>query len=119
MSATIALLRAAGGRRRSPTDRGSCDNQPPSLAKATLKVSALSSSPQYPAGPDSTSSFVMGDEKRRPSFALIRRLTDTLRMWRQREKERAELARMSLYELRDIGLSTSDRWREVNKPFWR
>jgi uncharacterized protein YjiS (DUF1127 family) len=119
MSATIAPLRAAGGRRRTPADRGSCANQPPSLAGATLKVTALSSSPLYPAGPAPTTSLVMGDEKRRLSFALIRRLTDTLRMWRQREKERAELARMSLYELHDIGLSTSDRWREVNKPFSR
>ena len=61
MSATIALLRAAGGRRRSPADRGSCANQPPALAGATLKVSVLSYSPQYPADPHSTTSLVMGD----------------------------------------------------------
>jgi len=40
-------------------------------------------------------------------------------LWRQRARERAELARMSEYELKDIGLGNcAARW-EINKPFWR
>ena len=42
-----------------------------------------------------------------------------LRTWRRRARERAELARMSDAELHDIGISSTDRWAEINKPFWR
>jgi uncharacterized protein YjiS (DUF1127 family) len=44
---------------------------------------------------------------------------ETLHVWRRRARERAELARFSERELRDIGLSASDAQREVDKPFWR
>jgi uncharacterized protein YjiS (DUF1127 family) len=53
------------------------------------------------------------------TLSVITRLTGKLRTWRQRARERAELARMSQTELRDIGVSSSDRWEEINKPFWR
>jgi uncharacterized protein YjiS (DUF1127 family) len=36
-----------------------------------------------------------------------------------RRTERAFLATMNEIELRDMGLSSADRWREVNKPFWQ
>lgn len=43
----------------------------------------------------------------------------TLQAWRERAHGRAQLARMSEVELRDIGLSRTDAWYETNKPFWR
>ena len=39
--------------------------------------------------------------------------------WRQRAKERRELATLDARTLRDLGLSASDVNFEVNKPFWR
>lgn len=53
------------------------------------------------------------------ALSLISRLTAKLRTWRQRKRERAELARMSQAELHDIGVSSADRWKEISKPFWR
>jgi uncharacterized protein YjiS (DUF1127 family) len=53
------------------------------------------------------------------ALSLTSRLTGKLRTWRQRERERAELARMSQTELHDIGVSSSDHWMEISKPFWR
>ncbi len=41
------------------------------------------------------------------------------RRWRNRARQRAELARMSDREFRDIGISRARVWREVSKPFWR
>jgi uncharacterized protein YjiS (DUF1127 family) len=49
----------------------------------------------------------------------ISRLAGKLRTWRQRQRERTELARMSQAELHDIGLSSSEHWAEISKPFWR
>ena len=54
-----------------------------------------------------------------PAMSLISHLTGKLRTWRQRERERAELGRMSQAELHDIGVSSADQWEEINKPFWR
>jgi len=54
-----------------------------------------------------------------PTMSLISRLTGTLRTWRRRVEERAELARMSQAELHDIGVSSADQWVEISKPFWR
>jgi uncharacterized protein YjiS (DUF1127 family) len=43
----------------------------------------------------------------------------TLRLWRRRAQERSQLARFSVRELRDIGLSTADAQCEIGKPAWR
>ena len=40
-------------------------------------------------------------------------------LWRRRARERTELARMSEYELKDIGLGRCAARYEINKPFWR
>jgi uncharacterized protein YjiS (DUF1127 family) len=53
------------------------------------------------------------------ALSLISRLTGAFQAFRQRERDRVELARMSSYELHDIRLSSSDRWAEISKPFWR
>jgi uncharacterized protein YjiS (DUF1127 family) len=42
-----------------------------------------------------------------------------LQSWRRRARERDELARMSDGDLRDIGVTSAERWTEVNKPCWR
>lgn len=42
-----------------------------------------------------------------------------LRMWRQRQRQRAELARLDARDLRDFGMSQGDAWREAEKWFWQ
>jgi uncharacterized protein YjiS (DUF1127 family) len=42
-----------------------------------------------------------------------------LQSWRRRAREREELARMSDGELHDIGVTSAERWAEINKPWWR
>jgi uncharacterized protein YjiS (DUF1127 family) len=42
-----------------------------------------------------------------------------LQSWRRRARERDELARMSDGELHDIGVTSAERWAEINKPCWR
>jgi len=54
-----------------------------------------------------------------PTLSRISRLMGKLRTWRRRQQERAELARMSQVELHDIGVSSSERWTETHKSFWR
>ena len=56
----------------------------------------------------------------------IRALSDTgghvvatLREWRRRSRERAELAALDDRTLKDIGLSRADAEFLSNKPFWR
>ena len=39
--------------------------------------------------------------------------------WRQRSRERAELAQIDSRGLRDIGLTPAEAAYEINKPFWR
>jgi uncharacterized protein YjiS (DUF1127 family) len=43
----------------------------------------------------------------------------TLREWRRRAQDRAELARLDNRMLRDIGLTRCDAEFLSNKPFWR
>jgi uncharacterized protein YjiS (DUF1127 family) len=42
-----------------------------------------------------------------------------LRLWRQRRRERDELARMTELELKDLGLVPADRRSLLNAPFWK
>ena len=49
----------------------------------------------------------------------LSRIFATLRKWRQRSRERAELARLDDRMLCDIGITRCDVWDEINKPFWR
>lgn len=51
--------------------------------------------------------------------ASLKRCAALLGEWDARRRERAFLATMNEVELRDMGLSSADRWREVNKPFWQ
>jgi uncharacterized protein YjiS (DUF1127 family) len=49
----------------------------------------------------------------------FRRAAETVGVWHERRRGRAELARMSPYELRDIGISRGEASLEAQKPFWR
>jgi uncharacterized protein YjiS (DUF1127 family) len=49
----------------------------------------------------------------------LSRIFVTPHQWRQRRRERAELARLDDRMLRDIGITPGDVWHEINKPFWR
>ena len=51
--------------------------------------------------------------------ASLKRCAALLEEWEARSRERAFLATLKETELRDMGLSSADRWREVNKPFWQ
>jgi uncharacterized protein YjiS (DUF1127 family) len=46
------------------------------------------------------------------------RLPHIIRQWFMRVNSRRQLAMLSDYELRDIGLTRSDVNRELMKPFW-
>ncbi|MDB5516544.1 MAG: hypothetical protein JWQ17_3302 [Tardiphaga sp.] len=52
-----------------------------------------------------------------PKF--LARVGETLRVWRQRQLQRRELARWSERDLHDVGLCWSDIVYEAEKPFWR
>ncbi len=56
-----------------------------------------------------------GPRRTTPSLSLL----DTLRLWRRRARERAELARFTDRELHDIGVTRSDALYEMAKPAWR
>jgi uncharacterized protein YjiS (DUF1127 family) len=43
----------------------------------------------------------------------------TLREWRRRSRDRAQLARLDDRMLRDIGLTHADAEFLANKPFWK
>jgi uncharacterized protein YjiS (DUF1127 family) len=50
---------------------------------------------------------------------VLARLRATLRRWRRRMRDRAELAHFDERSLRDIGLSPAQARYEIKKPFWR
>jgi uncharacterized protein YjiS (DUF1127 family) len=49
-------------------------------------------------------------------FAQLR---ETFHIWRQRQRDRRQLAELSARDLHDVGLSWSDVAYEAEKPFWR
>ena len=55
---------------------------------------------------------------KRPGLRLHRML-GTVALWQERRRGRAELARLSGYQLKDIGLVPGDAHVEAVKPFWR
>ncbi len=50
------------------------------------------------------------------TFSAFQQLLST---WRQRARDRRELAGLDGRSIRDLGLSPGDVLFEVNKPFWR
>lgn len=51
--------------------------------------------------------------------AAFSRLSARIVEWRRDNRSRAELARMTARDLRDIGITPAEQDREVNKWFWR
>ena len=50
---------------------------------------------------------------------LLAQLSETLHVWRNRRRQRRELAQWTDRDLHDVGLSWSDVVHEAEKPFWR
>ncbi|WKA28117.1 DUF1127 domain-containing protein [Bradyrhizobium roseum] len=50
---------------------------------------------------------------------ILSQVAETFHVWRQRYRDRRELAKWSARELHDIGISWSDVAYEADKPFWR
>ena len=46
-------------------------------------------------------------------------VANTVRLWRQRSRERTELTRWEDRDLRDAGISRAMLENELTKPFWR
>ena len=57
--------------------------------------------------------------RRRAASDLAGRVLATLREWRRRAHDRAELASLDNRMLRDIGLTRADAEFLSNRPFWR
>jgi uncharacterized protein YjiS (DUF1127 family) len=51
--------------------------------------------------------------------SLFAQLSETLHVWRDRQRQRRELAQWTDRDLHDVGLSWSDIVHETEKPFWR
>jgi uncharacterized protein YjiS (DUF1127 family) len=50
---------------------------------------------------------------------LFAQLSQTFHIWRERVRQRRELAQWTDRDLHDVGLSWSDIVHEAEKPFWR
>jgi uncharacterized protein YjiS (DUF1127 family) len=56
-----------------------------------------------------------------PTLAVVRLLRSirrTLRVWKVRRNDRDFLAGLQLFELSEMGVTTSERFHEVRKPLW-
>ena len=58
-------------------------------------------------------------QQRRARTGIAGRVLTTLREWRRRAHDRAELAKLDGRMLRDIGLTEADAEFLSSKPFWR
>lgn len=54
-----------------------------------------------------------------PLTATVSAVGQLFATWRQRARERQELATLDYRMIRDLGLSPGDIRFEANKPFWR
>jgi uncharacterized protein YjiS (DUF1127 family) len=50
---------------------------------------------------------------------IFAQLSDTFHVWRERRRQRRELAQWTDRDMHDVGISWSDVAHEVEKPFWR
>jgi len=50
---------------------------------------------------------------------LWAQVEETIHVWRERQRQRRELAQWSDRDLHDVGVSRSDIVHEAEKPFWR
>jgi uncharacterized protein YjiS (DUF1127 family) len=52
-------------------------------------------------------------------WQLLRGILAMVREWHRRTRSRADLAALNDRMLRDIGLTRTDVWIEIEKPFWK
>lgn len=50
---------------------------------------------------------------------ILAQLSNTVHVWRERQRQRRELAQWTERDMHDVGISWSDIAHEVEKPFWR
>jgi uncharacterized protein YjiS (DUF1127 family) len=50
---------------------------------------------------------------------IVASIGDTMKLWRRRMRERAELAHWEDRDMRDAGVSRATVQLELAKPFWR
>jgi uncharacterized protein YjiS (DUF1127 family) len=50
---------------------------------------------------------------------MLAQLGETFHVWRERQRQRRELAQWTERDMHDVGISRSDIANEVEKPFWR
>jgi uncharacterized protein YjiS (DUF1127 family) len=50
---------------------------------------------------------------------ILAQLSETFHVWRDRQRQRRELAQWTERDMHDVGLSWSDIVHEAEKPFWR
>jgi uncharacterized protein YjiS (DUF1127 family) len=50
------------------------------------------------------------------NFNVWAKIAETLKIWQQHRRELAELTAMSDYQLKDIGVTRNDLYREFYKP---
>jgi uncharacterized protein YjiS (DUF1127 family) len=89
---------------------------------ASAKVTRAASERRDESPRDSaakTAGWVKTKASSRFASAFLKRCAAMLAQWDARMRERAFLATLNDIELRDMGLPSTDRWREVNKPFWQ
>ena len=56
---------------------------------------------------------------RQKSLELLKSIVGLIQQWRHNRRSRLHLAELSDYQLKDIGISPSERQHELDKPFWR
>lgn len=52
-------------------------------------------------------------------MSFLHSILDTQKTWSQRRRERVWLLQLDSHMLQDMGVSSSDVWREARKPFWK
>ncbi|MBV9834007.1 MAG: DUF1127 domain-containing protein [Alphaproteobacteria bacterium] len=63
--------------------------------------------------------FSIADLREHPTESILARVPGTLALWRKRARERAEIAKLSARDARDLGIDPGVLAYEANKPFWR
>jgi uncharacterized protein YjiS (DUF1127 family) len=56
---------------------------------------------------------------RQKSLEFLKSIVGLIQQWRHNRRSRQHLAELSDYQLKDIGISPSERQHELDKPFWR
>lgn len=87
------------------------------LAVVALHVAVLTFAPHAPVHVVVLHQHTQSLRSDAPKWST--RVSDVLKLWRQRTRSRNQLGNLTEGQLRDIGLSRADAVVEANKPFWR